>query len=53
VGVDTARLEADTRLARQGRPHVLAQLNRGVGLDSVVRFLVAEGGLPVALDRAS
>ncbi|WP_084861477.1 urease accessory protein UreG [Salibaculum halophilum] len=53
VGVDTARLEADTRQARQGRPHVLAQLDRGVGLDRVIRFLIEDGGLPVALDRAS
>ena len=53
VGVDTARLDADTRQARQGRPHVLAQLDRGVGLDRVIRFLIEDGGLPVALDRAS
>jgi urease accessory protein len=53
VGVDRDLLEADTRAARQDRPHVLAQLNRGVGLDRVIRFLTEEGGLPIALEKAS
>ncbi|GAB4258780.1 MAG: urease accessory protein UreG [Pararhodobacter sp.] len=45
VGVDLARLEADTRAARGKRPYVLAQVRNGVGIDAVVAFLEREGGL--------
>jgi urease accessory protein len=45
VGVDLALLEADTRAARQGRPHVMAQLRHGRGVDEVVAFLQRAGGL--------
>jgi urease accessory protein len=45
VGVDLALLEADTRRARGGRPYVMARVRQGVGLDQVVSFLQAEGGL--------
>lgn len=51
VGVDLARLESDTVRARAGRPYVLAQLRRGVGIAAVVDFIVQEGGLQVQLLR--
>ncbi|AWZ19306.1 Urease accessory protein G [Roseovarius sp. TM1035] len=47
VGVDLVRLEADTAQARAGRPYVLAQLRRGLGVDAIVDFIVEEGGLQV------
>ena len=45
VGVDLELLEADTRRARGGRPYVMARVRQGVGIDRVVDFLQAEGGL--------
>ncbi|MFN3954862.1 MAG: urease accessory protein UreG [Pararhodobacter sp.] len=45
VGVDLALLEADTARARAGRPHVMARLREGAGIDEVIGFLVREGGL--------
>ncbi|WP_224814449.1 urease accessory protein UreG [Hasllibacter sp. MH4015] len=45
VGVDVALLEADTRAARGGRPFVLASLRDGRGVEEVVAFIEAEGGL--------
>ena len=52
VGVDLALLEADTARARGVRPFVMARIRHGVGVDQVVAFLQAEGGLvlrPVAV----
>jgi len=45
VGVDLALLESDTRTARGPRPFVMAEVRRGIGIDAVVAFLLAEGGL--------
>ncbi len=45
VGVDLARLEADTRAARGPRPFVMAEVRRGIGIDAVTAFLLREGGL--------
>ena len=45
VGVDLARLEADTRAARGQRPFVLAGLRDGRGVPEIVEFLIREGGL--------
>ncbi len=45
VGVDVALLEADTARARGARPYVMARIKQGIGVDAVVAFLVAEGGL--------
>ena len=45
VGVDLAMLEADTRTARGSRPYVMARLRVGQGVDAVIAFLQAEGGL--------
>jgi len=45
VGVDLARLEADTRAARGPRPYVFASLRGGAGARDVADFLIAEGGL--------
>ena len=45
VGVDLDLLEADTKRARGERPYVMARVRQGVGIDQVVAFLQAEGGL--------
>jgi urease accessory protein len=45
VGVDLELLEADTARARGGRPFVMARVKEGAGVEAVVAFLVAEGGL--------
>ncbi len=45
VGVDLAMLEADTKTARGKRPYVMARLRQGAGVDEVIAFLQAEGGL--------
>jgi urease accessory protein len=47
VGVDLDLLEADTRRARGERPFVMARVRQGVGIDEIVAFLQAEGGLPL------
>ncbi|EGJ21774.1 urease accessory protein UreG [Cereibacter sphaeroides WS8N] len=45
VGVDLARLEADTQVARGQRPYVMARMRAGVGVEAIVAFLEREGGL--------
>ncbi len=45
VGVDPVQLEADTRAARGARPYVMASLRQGHGVEDVVAFLQAAGGL--------
>ncbi len=45
VGVDLARLQADTAASRGARPYVMARLREGEGIVQVVDFLVQEGGL--------
>jgi urease accessory protein len=45
VGVDVDLLQADAAAARGGRPFVMAQLRHGVGVEQVVAFLLAEGGV--------
>ncbi|RHZ97251.1 urease accessory protein UreG [Cereibacter sphaeroides] len=47
VGVDLARLEADTQAARGQRPYVMARMRAGVGVEAIVAFLEREGGLPL------
>ena len=46
VGVDRTLLEADTRAARGGRPYVMAELRRGVGVAEIAAFIAEAGGLP-------
>ena len=48
VGVDADRLRSDTEAARAGRPFVLASLRAGRGVDEVVAFIEAQGGLGAA-----
>jgi urease accessory protein len=48
VGVDLDLLEADTKRARGERPYVMARVRQGVGIDQVVAFLEAEGGLQLS-----
>ncbi len=45
VGVDPELLEADTRAARDGRPHVMAALRHGTGVPEVAAFILEQGGL--------
>ena len=45
IGVDPARLEADTRAARGTRPFVMASLRDGAGVAEIVAFIEDAGGL--------
>src|SRR5437588_13124749 len=45
VGADLAVMERDTRRMRGERPFVFTNLRTGEGLDAIVDFLVAQGGL--------
>lgn len=46
VGADLQRMEADAARGRKGLPTVFADLSRRVGLDDILDFLGATGGLP-------
>lgn len=46
VGADLERMEADAARGRKGLPTVFADLSRRVGLDDILDFLAATGGLP-------
>jgi urease accessory protein len=45
VGADLERMEEDTIKARDGRPYVFADLLRRKGLDEILAFIEATGGL--------
>ncbi|MCF1708458.1 urease accessory protein UreG [Tabrizicola sp. J26] len=45
VEVDPALLESDARAARGSKPFVMASLKKGRGVDDIVAFIRAEGGL--------
>ena len=45
VGADLEVMEHDTQAVRNGRPYVFTDLPRRRGLDDIVRFLIANGGL--------
>ena len=45
VEVDPALLESDARKARGAKPFVMASLKKGRGVDDIVAFIRAEGGL--------
>ncbi len=51
VGADLQRMEAEAARARKGLPTVFADLSRRVGLDDILDFLAATGGLPPAPGR--
>ncbi|MBB3936381.1 urease accessory protein UreG [Aureimonas phyllosphaerae] len=46
VGADLQRMEADAARGRKGLPTIFADLSRRVGLDDILDFLAATGGLP-------
>jgi urease accessory protein len=52
VGADLARMEADAERGRKGLPTVFADLSRRVGLDDILDFLAATGGLPAVAKAA-
>lgn len=52
VGADLERMRADADKGRGTLPTVFADLSRGTGLDAIVEFLAATGGLP-RLERAA
>jgi urease accessory protein len=53
VGADLAVMRADTETARAGRPYVFTDLTRLAGVEEVIAFLVAQGGLEMkALETA-
>ena len=45
VGVDLDRMRGDTERARGAKPFVFADLKSGQGVDEIVAFLKAKGGL--------
>jgi urease accessory protein len=45
VGADLAVMDADAARQRDGRPYVFTDLTRLQGVDEVIDFLVAQGGL--------
>ncbi len=45
VGADLDVMEADTKRMRGERPYVFADMRRRVGLDRIVAFIEAAGGL--------
>ena len=45
VGASLENMERETRRMRGARPFVLSNLRTGEGLDKIVRFLKAQGGL--------
>ena len=45
VGADLARMDADAAKSRAGRPFLFTDLRRGQGVDEIVSFLKAQGGL--------
>jgi urease accessory protein len=46
VGADLAVMRSDTAKARADRPFVFSDLTRLAGVEEVIAFLVAQGGLP-------
>lgn len=52
VGADLQRMEADAARGRKGLPTVFADLSRRVGLDDILDFLAATGGLPARAKAA-
>jgi urease accessory protein len=46
VGADLERMRGDTARGRKDLPTVFADLSRGQGLDDILQFLIAQGGLP-------
>ncbi|WP_185983867.1 urease accessory protein UreG [Aureimonas mangrovi] len=52
VGADLARMERDAEAGRAGRSTVFTDLSRANGLEAVLDFLVACGGLPT-LEKAA
>ncbi len=45
VDVDLEQMQADTKANREGRPFVFGSMRKNHGVDAVVEFLIAEGGL--------
>ncbi len=52
VGADLAIMRADTEKARGNRPYVFTDLTRLQGVDEVIAFLIAQGGLEARLAMA-
>jgi urease accessory protein len=52
VGADLGVMQADTERARAGRPYVFSDLTRLTGVEQVIEFLVAHGGLERKLAMA-
>ena len=45
VGADLDVMRADTERVREGRPYVMSDLSRGIGLADIVAFIERAGGL--------
>src|ERR1700691_1664162 len=47
VGASLSKMEADAKTMRSERPFVMTNLRQGEGLQTIVRFIEAKGGLAV------
>lgn len=50
VGADLDRMARDADAQRGQRPHVMADLKRGKGVDKIIAFVAAQGGLRSDID---
>jgi urease accessory protein len=53
VGADLAVMRSDTGKARGDRPYIFTDLTRLVGVDEIIGFLVAQGGLPAPMSAVA
>ena len=49
VGADLSVMEADTRRMRGDRPFVFTNLKSGLGVDTVIEFILSSGGIQLAI----
>jgi urease accessory protein len=45
VGASLAKMETDAKRMRGERPFVMTNLKQGIGLDRIIAFIEAKGGL--------
>jgi urease accessory protein len=53
VGADLERMEADTIIARNGRPYVFADLLRRKGVEEIISFIEHTGGFVAEMPQAA
>jgi urease accessory protein len=53
VGADLAIMRSDTARARGERPYVFTDLTRLIGVDEIIQFIAAAGGLPSPMSEVA